>query len=180
MSERNENENKNIAAEIVAKAEASGHLRQKPYGDRMEAAFDAIVEPSHPLPDATLLLYRCPHCDHHGTHKAYDITIDKNIVEGSRKAPLRAKCPECKKFFRLRSEERDNVLAAVPHKRIIQRNNLKQLAEELNLYHIGEGKLPARIVAYRLWNQICDYPHKGKMPMPFRRWIRRVEQEAWS
>lgn len=172
-----------LSQQIVEKASKAGHLDLPPFRghgieEKLEVIYDSVIEPTTNIPPSLAVLWQCPKCGHYQVSKCFEATVVKNFIEGSQKAPLRARCknPKCKRTTRLRSEEFDHVLAEVSWKRILQRDNLKRLAEELNIYRLADEKSPPRYIAYRLWNDICGHKAKGAIPMPFRRWLRRGEE----
>ena len=119
------------------------------------------------------LLWACPKCGHHQVSKHTKKVIEANWAEGSQKKPLRCVCrnPECNERIRLRSEDRDCVLAEVPWRKIGQRNAAKVVAEGANIQ--GEGERLKMSEYYRLWHDSIGYTGKKRIPQPFRRWQKR-------
>ena len=139
------------------------------------------------------LLVQCPHCGRYFVSVHYTRTIMRNLRFGSNQAPLKTRCKNpsgCRAhivapkvqntsgrnpFFRLRSYERDTVLAMVNLDAISQVNTIKYIAQKLNERNDGRGVGNIRLgkeIAQRIWNDCVGYKpsKKGELPMPFKRW----------
>lgn len=136
------------------------------------------------------LLVQCPHCGRYFVSVHYTRTIMANLRFGSNQAPLKTRCKNpngCRAhivapkvqntsgknpFFRLRSYQRDTVLAMVNLDAIQQVRNLQYIAHRLNQRNDCGRKNMGKEVAMRLWNDCVGYTptKKGELPMPFKRW----------
>ena len=123
-----------------------------------------------------VIAYQCPQCLGYSTHKASRALMKRNRELGSKRAPIRAFCPdplgrcECKgggrgrRQIRLMSKNQDHRIAQVPIRQI---NRLTDLCEALNMdLRVDPDKTHCKAEMYSLVDPA--FVLGMSVPLPFR------------